>query len=117
MVFVLHISVSPERFLLLMLIAALVLGRARLFLADWIPFLVLFLSYEYSRGLGGKLGMPIHDVTSLERLISFWQVPTLVLQHAFYHAGQLSWSDVAAPLFSFLHLSFPLGLCFLFSFP
>src|SRR5438876_10551959 len=69
MVFVLHISVSPERFLLLMLIAALVLGRARLFLADWIPFLVLFLSYEYLRGLGGKLGLPIYDVTSLERVV------------------------------------------------
>ena len=30
MVFVLHLSVSPERLLLLMLIAALILGRARL---------------------------------------------------------------------------------------
>ena len=38
MVFVLHISVSPERFLLLMLIGALVLGRARLFLAHWMDY-------------------------------------------------------------------------------
>ena len=114
MVFVLHLSVSPERFLLLMLIAALVLGRAKLFLADWIPFLVLFLSYEYLRGLGGKLGMPIHDVTSLERLISFGQVPTLVLQQAFYHAGQLSWYDFAATMCYFLHFAFPLGLGYLF---
>jgi membrane-associated phospholipid phosphatase len=114
MVFVLHLSVSPERFLLLMLIAALVLGRAKLFLADWIPFLVLFLSYEYLRGLGGKLGMPIHDVTSLERLISFGQVPTLVLQQAFYHAGRLSWYDIAATMFYFLHFAFPLGLGYLF---
>ena len=114
MVFVLHISVSPERFLLLMLIAALVLGRARLFLADWIPFLVLFLSYEYLRGLGGKLGMPVHDVTSLERLISFGQVPTLVLQQALYHAGRLSWYDSAATMFYFLHVAFPLGLGYLF---
>ncbi|HYS28115.1 MAG TPA: hypothetical protein VEQ12_01250, partial [Candidatus Limnocylindria bacterium] len=67
MVFVLHLSVSPERLLLLMLIAALVLGRTRLFLTDWIPFLILFLGYEYLRGLGGKIGMPIHDVTGLER--------------------------------------------------
>src|SRR5579864_7629091 len=86
MVFVLHLSVSPERLLLLMLIAALILGRARLFLADWIPFLVLFLSYEYLRGLGGKFGMPIHDVTPLERWISFGNVPSLALQQAFYHA-------------------------------
>src|SRR5437870_13432085 len=102
-----------------MLIAALVLGRARLFLADWIPFLVLFLSYEYLRGLGGKLGMPIHDVTSLERLISFGQVPTLVLQQAFYHPGHfhpghVSWYDIAATMFYFLHFAFPLGLGYLF---
>jgi len=114
MVFVLHLSVSPERFLLLMLIAALILGRAKLFLADWIPFLVLFLSYEYLRGLSGKLGMPIHDVTSLERLVSFGQVPTLVLQQAFYHAGHLSWYDIAATMFYFLHFAFPLGLGYLF---
>src|SRR5258708_10018156 len=114
MVFVLHLSVSPERLLLLMLIGALVLGRARLFLADWVPFLLLFLSYEYLRGLGGKLGMPIHDVTALERLISFGHVPTLDLQQPFYHAGQVSWYDIAATMFYFLHFAFPLGLGYLF---
>jgi len=114
MVFVLHLSVSPERLLLLMLIGALVLGRARLFLADWVPFLLLFLSYEYLRGLGGKLGMPIHDVTALERLISFGHVPTLDLQQAFYHAGQVSWYDIAGTMFYFLHFAFPLGLGYLF---
>jgi membrane-associated phospholipid phosphatase len=114
MVFVLHLSVSPERLLLLMLIGALVLGRARLFLADWVPFLLLFLSYEYLRGLGGKLGMPIHDVTALERLLSFGHVPTLDLQQAFYHAGQVSWYDIAGTMFYFLHFAFPLGLGYLF---
>jgi membrane-associated phospholipid phosphatase len=114
MVFVLHLSVSPERLLLLMLIGALVLGRARLFLADWVPFLLLFLSYEYLRGLGGKLGMPIHDVTALERLISFGHVPTVDLQQAFYHAGQVSWYDIAGTMFYFLHFAFPLGLGYLF---
>jgi membrane-associated phospholipid phosphatase len=114
MVFVLHLSVSPERLLLLMLIAALILGRARLFLTDWIPFLVLFLSYEYLRGLGGKFGMPIHNVTPLERIVGFGQVPTLVLQHAFYHAGHINWYDIGATMFYFLHFAFPLILGYLF---
>jgi membrane-associated phospholipid phosphatase len=96
-----------------MLIAALVLGRGKLFLADWIPFLVLFLSYEYLRGLSGKVGMPIHDVTPLERLISFGQVPTLILQHALYHAGEVRWYDIAATMFYFLHFAFPLGVAYL----
>jgi membrane-associated phospholipid phosphatase len=114
MVFVLHLSVSPERLLILMLIAALILGRARLFLADWIPFLVLFLSYEYLRGLGGKFGFRIHDVTPLERAVSFGHVPSLELQRAFYHAGQVAWYDVAATMFYFLHFAFPLILGYLF---
>ena len=114
MVFVLHLSVSPERLLILMLIAALILGRARSFLADWIPFLVLFLSYEYLRGLGGKFGLPIHDVTPIERAIAFGQVPSLALQQAFYHAGHVNWYDIAATMFYFLHFAFPLILGYLF---
>ena len=114
MVFVLHLSVSPERLLLLMLIAALVLGRARLFLADWIPFLVLFLSYEYLRGLSSKTGFSAHDVTGLERTVSFGHVPTLDLQGTFYHAGQVSWYDIAATMFYFLHFAFPLVLGYMF---
>ena len=114
MVFVLHLSVSPERLLILMLIAALILGRARLFLADWIPFLVLFLAYEYLRGLGGKVGLPVHDVTPLERAISFGQIPSLVLQHGFYRVGQVQWYDIAGTMFYFLHFAFPLGVGYLF---
>jgi membrane-associated phospholipid phosphatase len=114
MVFVVHLSVSPERLLLLMLIAALILGRGRLFIADWIPFLVLFLSYEYLRGLSGRFGMPIHDVTPLERLIGFGQVPSLILQQAFYHPGSVSWYDIGATMFYFLHFAFPLILGYLF---
>lgn len=113
MVFVLHLSVSPERLVLLMLIAALVLGRAKLFLADWIPFLVLFLSYEYLRGLGGRTGLPHHDVTGLERALFGGQVPSLVLQHAFHHPGSVAWYDVAATMFYFLHFAFPLAVGYL----
>ena len=113
MIFVLHLSVSPERLLLLMLIAALVLGRTRLFLTDWIPFLVLFLSYEYLRGISARAGFPVHDVTGLEPRIG-GQIPTVFLQHAFYHPGQVSWYDLAATMFYFLHFAFPLAVGYLF---
>jgi membrane-associated phospholipid phosphatase len=113
MVFVLHLSVSPERLLLLMLIAALVLGRTRLFLTDWIPFLVLFLSYEYLRGLSTRAGFPVHDVTFLEPRIA-GQIPTVFLQNAFYHPGHVAWYDIAATTFYFLHFAFPLAVAYLF---
>src|SRR5439155_13688900 len=60
-----------------------------------------------------KFVMPIHDVTGLERWISFGQVASLVLQQAFYHAGHVSWYDIAATMFYFLHFAFPLGLGYL----
>ncbi len=116
MVFVLHLAVSPERFLLLLLIAALVVGRARLFLADWVPFLVLFLSYEYLRGLETRAGFTVHfhEVIRLERLVDFGQVPTLLLQQSFYHPGQVKWYDVVATTLYFLHFAFPLAVGYLF---
>src|ERR1700730_9680870 len=58
--------------------------------------------------------MPIHDVTSLKLLGTLGQVRTLLLQQAFYHAGHLSWYDIAATMFYFLHFAFPLGLGYLF---
>src|SRR5689334_1164684 len=105
MVFVLHLSVSPERLVILMLIDALVFGRARLFLADWIPFLVLFLSYEYLRGLGSKTGLHPFDVTGLEQALFGGTIPTLTLQHAFYRPGHVGWYDIAATAFYFLHFA------------
>ena len=41
-------------------LAALVLGRGRLFLRDWIPFVALFFAYELMRGYADKFGLPIH---------------------------------------------------------
>ena len=113
MVFVLHLSVSPERFLLLLLIVALVLGRTRLFLADWMPFLILFLSYEYLRGLSGQAHFPVHDVSALEPHIA-GRIPTLVMQASLYHSGHVQWYDYAATMFYFLHFAFPLAVGYLF---
>ncbi len=116
MVFVLHLSVSPERFVVLMLIAALAVGRGRLFLTDWIPFLVLFLSYEYLRGISTRAGMAVHyvDLIQLERIVAFGQVPTLLLQRAFYHPGVVSWYDIVATTLYFLHFAFPLAVGYFF---
>ncbi len=116
MVFVLHLSVSPERFVVLMLIAALAVGRGRLFLTDWIPFLVLFLSYECLRGISPRAGMAVHyvDVIQLERSVAFGQVPTLLLQRAFYHPAVVSWYDVGATTLYFLHFAFLLAVGYFF---
>jgi hypothetical protein len=72
------ISVSPEYVVGLFLLGALALGRTRMFLADWVPFLLLFLGYEFLRGFAHQTGIPVHysDVIALERLVAGGHVPT-----------------------------------------
>ncbi len=110
------ISVSPDYLVGLFLLAALALGRTRLFLRDWLPFLLLFLGYEFLRGFAHSSGLPVHygDVIALERAVAFGGVPTLDLQHAFFHRAHPAWYDYAATLTYFLHFAYPLSLGYLF---
>ena len=43
--------VSPDQFFLLVLLASVFLGRARTFLWDWLPLVVLLFGYDYVRSL------------------------------------------------------------------
>ena len=82
------ISVTPDVVVVAFGLAALILGRGKLFLRDWIPFLALFFAYELMRGYADKFGLPIHvtDIVSLERVIGLGGLPTTWLQGLF-HSG------------------------------
>ncbi|MHB8589292.1 MAG: hypothetical protein ACYDA0_10625 [Candidatus Dormibacteraceae bacterium] len=41
-------------------------------------------------------------------------IPTLVLQHAFYHPGVVSWQDVVALFFYFMPFPMPILVGFVF---
>jgi hypothetical protein len=110
------ISVTPELVMVAFGLAALLLGRGRLFLRDWIPFLALFLTYELMRGYADKFGLPIHvtDIISLERIVGLGGLPTHLLQQL--HQGSESAPDELATLsvvFYFLHFALPLIVGFL----
>ncbi len=51
---------SPDQFIIAGLVLALFVAQPLAFLRDWVPFVFLFLSYEYLRGLAPKLGMGVH---------------------------------------------------------
>jgi hypothetical protein len=111
------ISVTPDVVVVGFALAALLLGRGKLFLRDWIPFVALFFAYELMRGYADKFGLPVHvtDVVSAERLVSFGQLPTAWLQSIF-HQGPATASDNLATLsvvFYFLHFPLPLAIGFL----
>jgi hypothetical protein len=110
------ISVTPELVMVAFGLAALLIGRGRLFLRDWIPFLALFLTYELMRGYADKFGLPIHvtDIVSLERIVGLGGLPTQFLQQL--HQGPESAPDELATLsvvFYFLHFALPLIVGFL----
>jgi membrane-associated phospholipid phosphatase len=109
------ISVTPDLVVVGFGLAALVLGRGKLFLRDWIPFVAIFFAYELMRGYADKFGLPIHvsDVVSIERLIGLGSLPTTILQGL--HQGPASSPDVLATIsivFYFLHFPLPLAIGF-----
>jgi membrane-associated phospholipid phosphatase len=116
------ISVTPDVVVGSFGLAALLLGRGKLFLRDWIPFVALFFAYELMRGYADKFGLPIHvtDVISLERIVGLGGLPTQFLQGLF-HSGPV-WTaanpvyDNLATIsvaFYFLHFPLPLAIGFL----
>ncbi len=90
------ISIEPEWVVLALLLIAIALGRGRSFVIDWLPFLILFLAYEEMRGFAAKTGFAPYDLSGMERFVFGGSIPTLVLQHAFYHPGVVSPQDVIA---------------------
>jgi PAP2 superfamily len=115
------ISVTPDVVVVSFGLAALLLGRGKLFLRDWIPFIALFFAYELMRGYADKFGLPIHvtDVVAIERvignLLGMGELPTIWLQNLLHHGGPTSPDNVAtvAEAFYFLHFPLPLAIGFL----
>ena len=110
------ISVTPDVVVVSFGLAAILLGRGKLFLRDWIPFVALFFAYELMRGYADKFGLPIHvaDVVSLERIVGLGSLPTTLLQSL--HSGPASNPDNLATIsegFYFLHFPLPLAIGFL----
>ncbi len=90
---------SPDQFFVAAIIAVIFLGRFKLFLADWVPFLLLFFSYEYLRGLADIVNKSVHitPMISADKVI-FGFIPTIKLQQLLYHPGVVRWYDVAASI-------------------
>jgi membrane-associated phospholipid phosphatase len=110
------ISVSPDYFVIVLLLGAIALGRWKDFLIDWLPFVALFLGYEILRGLAGSSGIDVHysGPITFDNFISLGHQPTIWLQDHLYQHGVVSALDVTATIFYFCHFAYPLTLGFIF---
>jgi hypothetical protein len=109
------VAVTPDVLLLGLGLAAVVLGRGRLFLRDWVPFIALFFAYELMRGYADDLNSAVHvtDVIALERLLHLGALPTQVLQQLLHPATGTDLVAILATVIYFLHFPLPLAVGFL----
>jgi membrane-associated phospholipid phosphatase len=107
---------SPDLFVVLALVVVVVMGRTRLFLRDWLPFVAIFLGWESMRGLADELGATVHstDVIAIERFFFAGRVPSEVLQAAFHTRGQVNALDLATTFLYVAHFALPLVVAFIF---
>jgi membrane-associated phospholipid phosphatase len=108
------VSITPDVLLVALGLAALVLGRGRLFLRDWIPFVGLFLAYELMRGYAVSFGASVHvaDFITIDKFLGFGTLPTQVLQGWFHPATGIDYLAIVATIFYFLHFPLPLAVGF-----
>jgi membrane-associated phospholipid phosphatase len=99
---------------LALLVIAIAMGRGLAFIADWGPFLLLFLAYEAMRGFAAKTGFAANDLSGLEKTVFGGLLPTMTLQHAFYNPNVVSPQDLIATFFYFMHFPLPILVGFIF---
>ncbi len=109
----LGIPIPPDRYFVVLLVPVLFIRRARSFVLDWSPFLLLLFSYEYLRGLAGKVGQ-VHYMTALRfDTLLFGTPPSVSLQQRFAHSGSLASYDYVAAVLYLLHFVAPLSFAVL----
>lgn len=103
------IGIDPSRYIFVLFLPAFFLRKTRQFLLDWIPFLFIFLAYEYLRGLTPFVNPRANFSLGInfDRLIGGGQIPTVILQQLFFNPSSISWLDYLASMFYFVHLALP----------
>ena len=109
------LPLTPERFLLAPLAAAIVLGRTRPYVRDVLPFLLLILLYEELRGVAHLLRPhPYYrPQIRIEEALFGGHLPSVELQHWLW-TGHLRLLDHVIIVFSSIHFIVPPALAFFF---
>ncbi len=104
---------TPDLYVPGLLLIAIVVGRGRRFVRDWLPFLVLLLAYESLRGAVGSLNDRVHwtILAHLDSVLGFGQPVTERLQALLYRPGADP-LNLAVSLIYVLHFVVPLAVAF-----
>ena len=113
---ILRITPNIDIVIVLLAIAAILLGRTKQFIRDWGPFVVFFLAWEAMSGVANQFGQRVQSdsVIGLERALFAGHVPTVSLQAWLYHPGHIGPLDVVLTLVYVSHFFFPVAAAYLF---
>jgi membrane-associated phospholipid phosphatase len=107
------LSLTPDRYVLVLLAPALILGVGRRFALDFVPFVLLIVLYEECRGIAHILHPHPYYTPQLdaEKFLFFGHVPSVVLQDWLWK-GTLQWYDQAISAITRIHFIVPPTLAF-----
>lgn len=108
-------ALSPDVFVVFVSAIAVMLGRGKAFIRDWVPFLMLFLAWEAMRGIAYQFGAEVQSdsVIAIERLLTFGLVPPVALQHWLYEPGRIGPLEISMAAVYAAHFVLPLTVAFL----
>ena len=106
---------SPDQFFIFALIGTIFLGRIRMFLFDWIPFILSYLGYEFMRSIVPFINKNVHilGMIKIDQFI-FGFIPAVKFQSLFYNPTHLRWYDYASAFVYISHFVTPMIIGFLF---
>ncbi len=107
------LSLTTDRYLLVLLVPALVIRRARRYLLDFVPFAALLLTYQECRGLAHALRPHPYYLPQLDadKFLFGGHVPTVALQNWLW-SGHLHLFDKVIVDITDVHFIVPPALAF-----
>lgn len=110
-----NLRLSVEMVAIVLFVAAVLTGRALLFLRDWGVFIAVLLAWQLTSPLATRFAFPWHvqELIDADKLMFGGNVPPVWLQSRLYHPGVLEPWDVLAASMYMLHFLAPLVAGFL----
>lgn len=105
-----NMRLTVEWVAIILFVAAILSGRALLFLRDWGVFIAVLLAWQLVSPLATLFPFPWHlqELISADKALFFGHVPTVWLQDHLYRPGRLEPWDVLAASMYMMHFLSPL---------
>jgi hypothetical protein len=100
---------SPDILFLVFLTIFAVYGHGKDYIRKFTPFVALLISYDALRGLVPFISSRVHftEMINFDKWLFHGNIPTLVLQHAWYNGHNLRWYDYYFYFVYMLHFLMP----------